>query len=67
MTAIEKYTYALLEKQGFKKGTKDQAMFERAKRVIDNIIIPSQGKKAYRVAEEYIGITHKEETDAGNR
>ena len=56
MTAIETYTYALLERQGFKKGSKDKTAYERAMRAIDNIIIPSQAKKAYKAAEEYIGM-----------
>ena len=56
MTSIEKYVFALLEKQGFKKGSKDKSAYERAMRAIDNIIIPTQVKKAYRAAEEYIGI-----------
>lgn len=55
MTAIELHVYNLLEKQGLTKGSGDAAALQRAKRVIDNIIIPSQIKKAYAAAEEYIG------------
>lgn len=54
MTSIEQYTLKLLEKHGIKRD--DATALARARKIIDNTVIPISLKKAYKAAEEYLGI-----------
>lgn len=63
MTAIEEYTYKLLEKHNIRKGSKDEKFYRRAQTIIDDTIIPSQVQNAYKAAEVYLGLKGGEDEE----